>query len=71
MPVPGAQVRHLAAQKAAQTRWSKPSPDLDRDLAAARLEDYIVRVVGTAPPLTNAQRDRLASLLWGGGSRAV
>jgi hypothetical protein len=71
MPTPGTQVRHLAAKKAAQTRWSQPSPDLDRDLAAARLEDYVRRVVNAAPPLTAAQRDRLAVLLRGGGSGAA
>lgn len=34
-----------------------------RDLAAAKLEDYIERVVASAPPLTADQRDRLALLL--------
>lgn len=33
------------------------------NLKAARLEDYIRRVVAEAPPLTPAQRDRLATLL--------
>lgn len=37
-----------------------------RDLAAAKLADYIARVVDAAPPLTPAQRDRLALLLRGG-----
>ena len=32
----------------------------------AKLADYISRVVGNAPPLTAAQRDRLALLLHGG-----
>jgi biotin operon repressor len=32
-----------------------------RDLAAARLEDYITRTVAAAPPLTPAQRAHLAS----------
>lgn len=39
-----------------------------RDLAAAKLEDYISAVVAEAPPLTPAQRDRLALLLQGGGA---
>lgn len=36
-----------------------------RDLRAARLEDYVARVVAEAPPLTEAQRDRIAALLRG------
>lgn len=38
-----------------------------RDLAAAKIEDYIVRTVNAAPPLTTAQRDRLVTLLRSGG----
>lgn len=38
------------------------------DLAAAKLEEYIARVVATAPPLTVEQRDRLAVLLRGGAA---
>jgi phosphoserine phosphatase len=34
-----------------------------RDLAAAKLEDYVARVVSEAPPLTPEQRDRIATLL--------
>lgn len=36
-----------------------------RDLAAAKLEQYIVDTVAAAPPLNEAQRDRLAALLRG------
>lgn len=39
-----------------------------RDLAAAKLEDYIRRTVESAPPLTPEQRDRLAVLLRGGAA---
>lgn len=40
-----------------------------RDLAAAKLADYVAKIVDDAPPLTEAQRDRIASLLrpTGGG----
>ena len=41
-------------------------PDLleaRRNLKSARLEDYVARVVAEAPPLTSAQRDRIAALL--------
>ncbi|WP_344054452.1 hypothetical protein [Microbacterium lacus] len=47
---------------------SADDPDLiaaRRDLRAARIEDYIQRVVATAPPLTADQRSRLAALLVG------
>lgn len=37
--------------------------DAKRDLAAANLQQYIEKVVSTAPPLTDEQRDRLAALL--------
>ena len=39
--------------------------DARRELKAARLADYITRVVDEAPPLTGEQRDRLALLLRG------
>jgi hypothetical protein len=37
-----------------------------RDLAAAKIEQYVENVVATAPPLTADQRDRIAALLGGG-----
>jgi len=43
--------------------------DAERDLKAARLEDYIRRTVADAPPLTETQRARLAALLTGGGAK--
>lgn len=42
---------------------------LRADLAAAKLEQYIEKVVSSAPPLTDSQRSRLAALLTGGASR--
>lgn len=45
---------------------SLDDPDLisaRRNLKAARLEDYIARVVSEAPPLSPEQRDRIAALL--------
>jgi hypothetical protein len=55
------------ARVASLTR-SRNTDDPDLALArqrlkAARIEDYIVKVVAEAPPLTNEQRDRIASLL--------
>lgn len=37
--------------------------DAYRNLRAERLADYINKVVGGAPPLTDEQRTRLAALL--------
>lgn len=34
-----------------------------RDLAAAKIADYVERVLADAPPLTDEQRTRLAELL--------
>jgi hypothetical protein len=45
--------------------------DAQRDLRAARLEDYIARTLETAPPLTAAQRDRLATLLRAGDTQST
>lgn len=47
---------------------SRPATDPDlinarRDLAAAKLDAYIKKVVSEAPPLTDEQRDRIAALL--------
>ena len=36
-----------------------------RDLAAAKLEQYIERIVSTAPPLSAAQKSRLSALIGG------
>lgn len=68
MPATGS-ARSIQARKAAAVRWGHTDVEvLTRDLKAARLEDYIQRVVAEAPPLTAAQRDRLTRLLAGGGS---
>jgi hypothetical protein len=37
--------------------------DAKRGLAAAKIEDYITRVLAEPPPLTDAQRTALAELL--------
>ena len=50
---------------------SRPIQDARRDLAVAKIEDYIEKVVAEAPPLTPAQYDKLASLLQGGGPNAA
>ncbi len=39
---------------------------LRRDYAAEKLAAYVAEVAGKAPPLSPAQRDRIAALLRGG-----
>lgn len=43
--------------------------DARRDLASEKIAQYIERVVADAPPLTDAQRSRLAALLTTGATR--
>jgi hypothetical protein len=40
--------------------------DVRRDYATEKLAEYVGKVVAEAPPLTPAQRDRIAALLRGG-----
>lgn len=58
------------ARVAALTRHHPDNPEFvtsaRRDLAAAKLEDYVRRTVDKAPPLTPEQRDRIAAALWSG-----
>ena len=57
-------LRRLAARAGAAARNGAADADERRaELAAGRLENHIRRVVGSAPPLTAAQRDRLAALI--------
>lgn len=56
--------RKLQASLAARTRFhpEEDHTELRRDLKAAKLEEYVARVVAEAPPLSPEQRDRLAML---------
>lgn len=69
MPARNPIIRTADARTAALTRHRGAQHQLTlearRDAEALHLEDYIKRVVDTAPPLTPAQRDRLALLLKG------
>lgn len=59
-------VLHHRAKLANATRRGIPEPELTplrRELRAAKLERAIRAEVGAAPPLTDAQRLRLAALL--------
>lgn len=62
--------RTIQAKLAAEVRYrpEEDHSDLRRDHAAAKLADYITKVVHSAPPLTAEQRDRLAVLLRGGAA---
>ncbi len=65
MPDPA--VAQARASLAARTRHNPDGDHTDarRDLAAAKLADYIRKAVDAAPPLLPEQRDRLALLLRG------
>jgi len=63
---PNPTIRKLSARNAALIRHGSENGSVATDLAAARLADYIKRVVDEAPALTPEQRDRLAVLLRGG-----
>ena len=66
------QMRADIARASKRTGDPISAADKRRDYAAAKLEDYIRRVVETAPPLTQDQRSRIAALLRsGGGSNAA
>lgn len=51
---------------AASRHHPEKADSLRRDLKASRAEDYIKRLVDSAPPLTDEQRARLALLLQSG-----
>lgn len=60
------------ARIASLSRSRKPDdPELEtarRNLRAAKLEEYVQRVVDAAPPLTPEQIDRVSVLLRGGAA---
>jgi hypothetical protein len=61
---------HERARVASLSRSRTPDdPELvaaRRNLAALAIEDYVLKVVAEAPPLTAEQRDRIAAILRGG-----
>lgn len=65
MAAKNAALRRQAARAGAAARWADPvtAENARRDLAAARLAEFVKRVVDAAPPLTPAQRSRIAALL--------
>lgn len=66
---PSAPVASARGRVASLTRSrAEDDPDLTAargDLAAAKIQQYIEKVVSTAPPLTRAQKSRLSALIGG------
>ncbi|NHA01885.1 hypothetical protein G5V59_25645 [Nocardioides sp. W3-2-3] len=61
--------RRLRSRVASLTKYDPNHPDLPdarRDLRAERLADHVRSTLSQLPPLTDEQRDRVASLLRGG-----
>ena len=73
MPAKSPELRRAAAKAGglARTGNQERITAARRDLAAARLAEYIEQVVAEAPPLSDAQRTRLAALLRPAGSDAA
>ncbi|WP_219930992.1 hypothetical protein [Gordonia paraffinivorans] len=66
MALSAAAAHHRARIAALSRDRSADDPELvdaRRDLAATRLEEHVAKVLATAPPLTQEQRGRIASLL--------
>lgn len=61
------EVQHHRARVAVLARvgTDEERTDARRDLAVAKIAQYVERVVAEAPPLTDEQRERLAGLLNG------
>jgi hypothetical protein len=57
-----------ATRTARLTGDPTPAVAARRDYAAAKIEDYVRKVVDQAPPLTDEQRSRIAALLRPTGS---
>jgi len=62
-----AHARAVMAVKRTPCEATRATVDrLRGEYAEAKLADYVAKVVDAAPPLTPAQRDRIAALLRGG-----
>lgn len=56
--------RSALGRHAASVRWQRDDQiETARDLAAARIEEYVERIVSSAPPLTDEQATRIVRLL--------
>lgn len=67
--MPTSPVRRSSARLARLYAHGTPDPaevaDARRELAAARIEDAVSRILAEAPPLTDAQRQHIVVLLGG------
>ena len=67
MAAPSPAVAHRRAKVGGLSRGRAPDDtelvDAKRNLAEAKISDYLEKVLNTAPPLTDEQRTRLAELL--------
>lgn len=70
MPDPNLQSTRSAIAVAVRRRDPEAEADARRVHATAVLDKTIREILATAPPLTDAQRDRLASLLRPGVARS-
>jgi len=71
MPANSQPLRVAVARAGAAAKHGDPDriADARQNLAAERLASYVSRVIANAPPLTPAQKDRIAGLL--NGTRAA
>jgi hypothetical protein len=60
--------QHSALRQNGRTPDDPKVVDSLRNMKAAKLADYIAKVVNEAPVLTREQRDRLATILHGGAA---
>lgn len=60
----------LASEYRKRTRDPGRILDLRREIAAVQVERHITRILSAAPPLTDSQRQHLASLVLGGTDAA-
>jgi hypothetical protein len=63
VPANSEKVRVAAAHAGAAKRWNPEDTSAARDLAAARIEEVVRRVVADAPPLTADQEARVVAAL--------
>lgn len=68
MPIPTITQARSRLGVAARRRDDEAIRENRRDLAAAKVAQYIERTLEDAPPLTDDQRQTLARLLLGGAS---
>lgn len=64
----GSKVAHTRSRLGVAARRGNPSEitEAKRDHAAARIEQFVEKIVATAPPLSVEQTDRIVTVLRGG-----